>query len=434
MSAVAEQNATPVSQLASLAKATASPAPAWLESIRQRALHRFEELGLPGSRNEEWKYTSLAPLARASFRRAGTGEALSGINAVQSLKPHYVFINGVFSAELSQAPVAKGLRVSSLRTALQSGNPVVEKHLARYAGFEDKVFVALNTAAIEDGVLIEIPQGTVEAQPVHLLYLSAPGAAPSISQPRNLIVAGPHSQASIIETYAGIDGQVYFTNTVTEIIAGESSVIDHYKLQQESDAAFHIGMLHVALDRSANFTTHCISLGGALVRNQIQAVLAEGSEATLNGLYLVDGRQHVDNHTTIDHAKPNASSHELYKGILDGRSSAVFNGRIIVRPDAQKTDAKQTNKNLVLSENAVINTKPQLEIYANDVRCTHGATIGQLDNEAIFYLQSRGIGRQEARQLLVLAFARDVLDRMKVESVREQMESVLVRRLAGRMQ
>ena len=215
------------------------------------------------------------------------------------------------------------------------------------------------------------------------------------------------------------------TNAVTEIVCGEGAVVDHYKIQQESPEAFHIATMQVQLGRSANFSSHSISLGGALVRNNANAVLSEGAEATLNGLYIVNGTQHIDNHTVIDHAKPHGTSHELYKGILDGKATAVFNGRIIVRKDAQKTDSKQTNKNLVLSDESVINTKPELQILADDVRCTHGATIGQLDAESLFYMQSRGIGKSDARNLLTYAFAQDIIDRVKVQSLKDSLEKIL---------
>ena len=236
-------------------------------------------------------------------------------------------------------------------------------------------------------------------------------------------MVGPDAHCTIVETYSGTGA--YFTNAVTEIVAGSGSVVDHYKVQLESPSAFHVGVMFASLGRSANFSATSISLGGALVRNEVSAVLSEGTDATLNGLYLVNGGQHVDNHTSIDHAQPHGTSHELYKGILDGKASAVFNGRIIVRKDAQKTDSKQTNKNLVLSDEAVIDTKPELQIFADDVRCTHGATIGQLDAESMFYLQSRGIGKPDARSLLTYAFAQDIIDRIKVQSLKDSLERIL---------
>ena len=269
-------------------------------------------------------------------------------------------------------------------------------------------------------------------EPIHLLFLSHDEkTGPKVCHPRVLVLAEANSQAQILESYASLGEGVSFTNAVTELVAEENAFVDHYKLQRESLEAFHISTVQVQLGRSANVSTQCISLGGSLVRNHVNAVLGgEGGEATLNGFYLVNGRQHVDNHTSIDHAKPHCNSHELYKGILDGEARGVFNGRIVVRPDAQKTDSKQTNKNLILSEEALVNTNPQLEIYADDVKCTHGATIGQLDAEAVFYLRSRGIDLESARHLLTYAFAGDFIHRLKIEPLRVALETSLFARLA----
>jgi Fe-S cluster assembly protein SufD len=265
------------------------------------------------------------------------------------------------------------------------------------------------------------------AEPIQLVFLTTPSAEPAVAHPRTLILAGINSQAAIIETFAALEDGVYFTNGVTEIVLGEGAVLDHTKVQRESKNAFHIATQQVHQARASNITSHSIALGGGLVRNDVNVVLdAEGCECTLNGLYLANGRQHIDNHTRIDHARPHCASHELYKGILDGKAHGVFNGKIYVHQDAQKTDAKQTNKTLLLSEDAVINSKPQLEIYADDVKCTHGATIGQLDEEAVFYLRSRGVGQEEARSLLTYAFANDIISRIKVEPIRAGLEQALL--------
>jgi Fe-S cluster assembly protein SufD len=375
---------------------TAAPT-SFLERLREGAKQRFSEVGYPTTHDEDWRFTSVAPIARATFVPvSGTG--------------------------LLASPVP-GVQIDNLSESDQ-----IEAHLARYANYQTNAFVALNTANFQDGLLIRIAKGAVIEQPIHLLFESSANGRPTVSNPRTLILAGADSHATIVETYRG-SGGAYFTNAVTELVAGDHAVIDHYKLQTESQHAFHVATLQVEVGRGANFRSHSISFGGALVRNDVNAVLSEGCECTLNGLYLVSGKQHIDNHTCIDHAKPHAASHELYKGILDGQSSAVFSGKILVRKDAQKTDAKQTNKNLVLSEEAVINTKPELQIHADDVRCTHGATIGQLDPEAIFYLQSRGIGLAEARNLLIYAFARDIVDRIKVAPLREELERTLLEKL-----
>jgi len=367
------------------------PAPAWLAELRQSAFARFAELGFPTTHDEEWRFTNVAPIARAEFKvRPLVGQA-AGLSAC----------------------------------GLEDARDIV----GRYASFEQNAFIALNTAFLDNVTFIRVARGATLEQPIEITYDA--GQANGLSHhPRTLIVVGADAHCTIVERYTG--SGAYFTNAVTEIVAGDGAVVDHYKVQLEDEAAFHVAAMQVSLGRSANFATHNISLGGALVRNDIGATLSEGTEATVNGLYVVNGTQHVDNHTTIDHAKPHGTSHELYKGILDGRATAVFNGRILVRKDAQKTDSKQTNKNLVLSDEAVINTKPELQIFADDVRCTHGATIGQLDAESMFYLRSRGIGKEQARDLLTYAFAKDIVDRIKVQSLRDSLERVLFEKFHGR--
>jgi Fe-S cluster assembly protein SufD len=359
------------------------PVAPWMQELRASAFQRFTELGFPTTHDEEWRFTNVAPIARAQF--------------------------------VSATPVPL--------TVDAPGGPeakLAETYLGRLAGFQENAFVALNTAFLQNLVVIQVPRGAMVEKPIRIEYAAADGTHVA---PRALIVVGADAHCTLVESYSGTGR--YFTNAVTEIVAGDRSVVDHYKVQREDAGAFHIATLAAQLGRSANFSTHSISLGGALVRNDVNVVLSEGTEATVNGLYIVNGTQHVDNHTSIDHAKPHGTSHELYKGILDDKSSAVFNGRILVRKDAQKTDSKQTNKNLVLSDEAVIDTKPELQILADDVRCTHGATIGQLDAESLFYLQSRGIGKQQARSLLTYAFAKDVIDRIQVADLRDQLEKVL---------
>jgi Fe-S cluster assembly protein SufD len=352
----------------------------WMRELRESAFQRFSELGFPTTHNEEWRFTNVAPIARAQFIHEPAVPRITG------------------------APAGAD----------------AETYLGKLASFRDHAFVALNTAFLQNVALIQVPRGAMVAEPIRIEYTGADGA---YTAPRTLIVIGADAHCTIVESYSGTGK--YFTNAVTEIVAGDRAVVDYYKVQREDTAAFHVATLQAQLGRSSNFSAHSISLGGALVRNDVGVVLSEGTEATLNGLYIVNGTQHGDNHTSIDHAKPHGTSHELYKGILDDRSSAVFNGRIIVRKDAQKTDSKQTNKNLVLSDDAVIDTKPELQILADDVRCTHGATIGQLDAESLFYLQSRGIGKQQARSLLTYAFAQDVVDRIQVPDLREQLEKYL---------
>jgi Fe-S cluster assembly protein SufD len=316
----------------------------------------------------------------------------------------------------------------SLAGALESSPDRVEAHLARHVRTEEHAFTALNTAFFRDGAFLFLPRGAVLNEPVHLVFLSTAPAEAAVSYPRNLIVAGANSRLTVAETYAGLSGGVYFSNAVTEVLVEEGAAVDHYKVQQEGPAGFHVAVTQVEQHRSSTFSSTFLGFGGSLVRNEVRVLLAgEGCECTLNGLYQAAQRQHMDNFTVIDHAQAHCASHELYKGILDGLAHGVFNGKIFVRQDAQKTDAKQTNQTLLLSDHATINTKPQLEIYADDVKCTHGATVGQLDEEAAFYLRSRGIGRDEARSLLTFAFANDVLSRVQIDSIRNRLEQDLLK-------
>lgn len=360
-----------------------------LQEIRKRAAERFEAHGYPTKRDEEWKYTSVNSIVRSQFP--------------------------------TSAPT---LNRYSLSAALEQHPGLIEEHLGRYASSEDNPFVALNTARFEDGAFLHIPKNTVVEEPLWIDYTAVPERT---THPRNLIIVDANSQVRIVERYRG-SGR-YFTNTVTEIVVGENSIVEHVKLEEESAESFHVATIQVHQGPNSNFKSHNISFGGLLVRNDVNAILSSGSEGTLNGLYLATGKQHIDNHTALDHAAPHAASHELYKGILDGMSTGVFNGKIYVRKDAQKTDAKQTNKNLVLSPGATINTKPELQILADDVRCTHGATVGQLDADALFYLRARGIGETDARDLLIYAFARDVIERIGIPEIRSYLEKALFERL-----
>jgi Fe-S cluster assembly protein SufD len=427
-----------LSQFSSFARRQADRDPPWLMEKRQAAMRCFTRLGFPTTHDEAWRFTSLRPLTRVPFAHAGALDSrpapadLDSLTGEESRACRLVFLNARFSREHSSfGHLPPGVRVQGLAELLNGQSPSIQEALGRYAGDREEVFAALNTAFLEDIALVYLPRNTVVEQPIHLHFYSGGEGQPVVSHPRCLVLAGANSQARIVETYTGEPDSLYFTNTVTELVAQEGAVVEHYKLQQESVRAFHVATLQFQLGRSAKVSSHSISLGGALVRNHVNAVLdGEGAEATLNGFSLTTGGQHVDNHTSIDHAKPHCNSFEFYKGILDDHSRGVFNGRIIVRPHAQKTDSKQTNQNLLLSEEALINTNPQLEIYADDVRCTHGATIGQLDPQAIFYLQSRGIGREAARQLLTFAFANDITSQIRIEPIRSRLEKTLFHRLA----
>jgi Fe-S cluster assembly protein SufD len=433
MTAVMEEKDVYLASFTEFEKGLCEDAGSPLHRLRQAAIERFAATGLPTLDDEEWRFTNLAPLKRISFQLARPQP--SAVSAAQLEHLTYpaagcrlVFVNGFYAPQLSLLRgLPGGVILGSLAEALTRHRDKVEPYLAHYASYEESPFTALNTAFLQDGAFLFIPRGKVVEEPIHLLFIAAGGTEPAVSHPRTLIVAGENSQARIMESYVGVEESVYFSNAVTEIIAPPSAVLDHYKLQRESRRAFHVGTLQVHQERSSNFSSHSIALGGSLTRNDVNAVLdAEGCECTLNGLYVGSGEQVIDNHTRIEHAKPHCASHELYKGILDQKAKGVFNGKIHVHPDAQKTDAKQTNKTLLLSEDATINTKPQLEIYADDVKCTHGATVGQLEAEAVFYLRSRGIGLEEARSLLIYAFANDLIGRIKVAPLRARLEQTLL--------
>jgi Fe-S cluster assembly protein SufD len=410
----------------------------WLRPLREDAISRFERLGFPTTRDEGWRHTNVAPIAKVPFRPAVhefdgfTASELGSFTFGEDDSCRLVFINGRHSEELSSADaLPAGTRVQNLAAALETERELIEPHLARLASFQDNPFVALNTAFLADGAFVYIPRGTVVDQVLHLVFLSSSRGEASVSYPRNLIVVGDGSQASIVESYGGLDRGAYLTDTVTEVALGSNASLDHYKLQRESENSFHVGTLQVLQERSSRLYSHSISLGGALVRNDLNAVMnGEGCDSTLNGLYVTRGRQLVDNHTCIDHARPHCDSRELYKGILDDQSRSVFSGKIVVRKDAQKTNARQTNKNLLLSEEALSNTAPELQIFADDVKCTHGATIGHLDEEELFYTRSRGIGVEAARTLLTYAFASDILGSVKFKPIQCQIDLILLTRLS----
>jgi Fe-S cluster assembly protein SufD len=391
--------------------------------LRQRAAARFQHLGWPTTQIEEWRNTNLAPIAKRTWSSAvstgapDTAASLAGRAAVE-----LVFVNGIFAGKTGDAPVTV--------TNLANDGAIAEQHLGRYADFEQHAMVALNTAHFRDGAVIDVPANTVVEGFIHLLFI---GNGDGVwSHPRNLIVVGRNSQVAVVETYAG-SGQ-YFTNAVTEIAAADGAVVDHYKISCESAEAFHVGTVQFHQQRASSVTSRNITVGGSLVRHDVNSVLAgEGANLALDGLFVVSGDQHVDNHTLIDHVSPHCDSHELYKGILDDNARGIFDGRIIVRPNAQKTVSRQENRNLILSESAIADSKPTLEIHNDDVKCNHGSTIGQIEDEPMFYLRSRGLSENDARTLLVYAFAAEIVDRMKIEPAREQIRRNLFQRLPHRL-
>jgi Fe-S cluster assembly protein SufD len=418
----------------------AAPAgePEAISQVRKTAMERFAALGVPTTRLEAWRFTNVAPLADRDFVLApaapgGTpsSEVRASASAAAAGTPGAVFLNGRYMPGLSDTSgLPPGTIVGSLSDVRRTHPALLEPHLTRHAGIDDHAFVALNTAFMTDGAVVLIPDGAVVESPIGITFLTDANGTPTVSHPRTLVIAGANSQAAVVESYAATTAASYFTNAVTEIVAGQGAQIEHYRLQAESEHALHVGAVVARQARDSNVTYHAVSLGGAMVRNDVQVTLdGTGADCVLSGLYLTHGRQHVDNDTTIDHVSPHSTSRETYKGVLDDASRAVFSGRIIVRRDAQKVVARQTNKNLLLSEHAVVNTKPQLQINADDVKCFHGATVGMLDEDAVFYLRSRGLDPDAARSLLVHAFVSDLVALMKVARVRDHLGGMIRRRL-----
>ena len=409
--------------------------PGWLAAMRRAAMARFTEVGLPSVRDEDWRQTPIGPIARTEFRRAA-GDAPVGADALAPLTfghafdgHQIVFVDGRYAPSLSSLGAQDGVRIESLARILDGEAALVEGQLGKVlAG--GNAFAALNTAFLEDGAVVLIPAGIALAEPIHVVHHSTAAAGPTIAHPRLLVIAGRASQATIVESYGGPDGRAYLTNAVAEIALADGAIVDHYKVQREGEGAFHMATLAVRQGRDSRFSSHSIALGAAIARQDVdQAFAGPGGECALGGLFLASGAQLTDTHTRIDHAVPRCSSRQLYKGIMDGRARGVFVGRIYVAKDAQKTDAQQTNKNLLLSRHALVHSVPQLEILADDVKCKHGSTTGQLDPTALFYLRSRGIGEDAARSLLVYAFASDVVARIKVEALRKGLGQYLRERL-----
>ena len=404
-----------------------------LQELRRDAAARFERLGFPTMHQEEFRFTNVAPIEKAGFRPVAVAGA-PALEAVERLTyegcDRVVICDGVFTPSLSRlGPLPEGVVVESLAAALAGNSELVERYLHRAEALEDGPFAALNTALFADGLFVHVPKGVTLERPLHVLVLASGNSvdgAPPVSFPRLLLVVEENAEAKIIETYASTGEGPYWTCAVTELWTGDSARFEHYKVQRDSFAGFHTQTQTVRTGKRSAFASHAFSLGAAICRHDVNASLeGEGGDAILNGLYMLSGTQLSDTHMQVEHRQPHCSSHELYKGVLEGKSRGVFNGKIHVHPGAQKTDAKQTNRNLLLSKDALANSHPQLEIYADDVKCTHGSTVGQLDDEAVFYLRSRGIGYEAAKSLLTYAFASDVVERIKVDAVRHDMEAFL---------
>ena len=402
---------------------------AWAGDLRRRAMESFCSLGFPSTRDEEWKYTSLDALRKARLRTGdgpvpGLAHGRDPFGAGGWGRHEMVFPwTGGDAGNVAAA--GDDVFVGRLAEAMEGRVSWVEAHLGRHAGHDGHALRALNTAFMEDGGAVRLGPDRTLDRPVHLAFLAVPGQAPNrIVHPRNLIVVGANSRLTLVEAYAGTGGGVYCTNAVTEIVLEENATLEHYRLLREGAEAFHIGTVQVRQARNSRYRSHAVTSGGAMTRVETNALLdGEGADCLLQGLYVAGGAQHVDNRTAIEHAKPHGSSRELYKGVLGGRARAVFNGKIVVRKEAQKTDAQQSNKNLMLSRDAEIDSKPQLEILADDVRCSHGTTIGQLEENELFYLRSRGLNQALARKLLVHGFAGEILDGIGIEPLRDGLTS-----------
>lgn len=419
-------------------QAGAGAQPPWLFPLRKAGIARFAELGFPTLKHEDWRFTNVAPIAKLPFKPVLEApapdlsrDALVEFPFAKLPGTRLVFVNGHFAADLSTTPgQANGIKVGNLAAALTAESALVEKHLGRQVRTEDNVFAALNNAFFQDGGFVYVPAGQSVPEPVQFLFINTIKDAGATTHPRNLVIAERDAKMTVIESYVSLACAPTFTNAVTEFVLGDHAAVEHCKFQDESVEAFHIASLHSHLGHKVNFSSHSIATGARLSRNNLRTTLdGEHIEAVLNGVYLTNGDQLADHYMIVDHAKPNCASHEYFNGILAGKSKGVFHGRILVRPDAQKTDAKQTNKNLLLSDDASADTKPQLEIYADDVKCTHGATIGQLNDESIYYLRSRGIGLENARRMLIHAFAGEIIDRVKHDALREELDALVWDRL-----
>jgi len=410
--------------------------PAWLTGARRAAMDHFIATGFPTKKNEDWHFTSPAAIAEVDWLplRDASGQVQPDDLAQFTLgldAPRLVFVNGRYASGLSSL---SGLpaRVRVLDLAGHWNDAAAENWLTKIATPTRDAFTALNTAFAVDGAIVHVPADTVVEMPIHLLYVTDSEAAKGATHPRTLIVADRHSVVTVIESYVTLGDATYFTNAVTEIEVADGAKVDHYRIERESERAYHVGTTEVRQGRDSRYHSFSFATGGALARVNLYTVLGgEGGETLMHGLYMLDGTQHIDHQTRIEHAAPHCASREVYKGIMDDASHGVFNGKVYVQPEAQKTDGKQTNNNVLLSETAQADTKPQLEIFADDVKCTHGATVGRLDEVALFYLRSRGIDLEQARTLLTYAFAADVLERIDQPDVRKALEALTLERFVG---
>ncbi|HEX7314228.1 MAG TPA: Fe-S cluster assembly protein SufD [Pyrinomonadaceae bacterium] len=416
--------------------------PSWVARLRAGAFERFEESGFPTTDEEDWKYTNVAPIARKAFRTAVEkveleSDAVERFVSAEARRSRLVFVNGVYSAEHSSLEaIPSQVVVEELGAAFAGEHgELLWNHLGRLSGEGSDAFTVLNTAFLGGGALLRVPEGVAVEAPVQLLFLTAPGEGESAAFPRVLVVAGRDSRLDIIETYAALSDAEYFTDAVVEVFVGEGARVTHYKVQDEADGAYHIASTRAEVSKDGAYDLTTVTLGARLSRHEIEVMLTSpGAECHVDGLYIVGDGQHTDTHSLIDHREPNCASRQTYKGILDGKSRAVFNGRVYVHEGARGTDAQQSNKNLLLSTDARVDTKPQLEIYNDDVKCAHGATVGQLEEEELFYLLSRGLHPNLARNLLTYGFAEEIVASIKFESIRAQLDEAILNRLHARLE
>ena len=419
-----------------------SPTVPWLELVRSGAIDRFEQIGFPTVHDEEWKYTNLAPLAKESFQPAVAPVEFTDSNIARFAYPetenaHLVVVNGFLREDLSTRTGLDEIVAIDLFSAVADAryNKIARKYLARNANYHDNGVKALNTAFLQSGVFLWIPKNVKLETPLQITFLSDTKSAKSVSFPRLLVVAEENSSATLVESFLSNGDQGHFTNAIAEIVLKDGARLEHYRLQNENHNVFHIATTAAELGRASSYDVTSVNFGGRLARHDVSVVMDhEGAECWVDGLYVAGANQHTDTHSVIDHKQPHCTSHQLYKGILDGNARAVFNGKIFVREGAQKTDAMQTNKNLLLSSQARVDTKPQLEIYADDVKCAHGAAVGQLDEEELFYLQARGLNPELGRSLLTYGFAEEVIGKIKIESIRSQLDEAVLTRLHTRLE
>lgn len=401
-----------------------------ISELRKNAIGRFAELGFPTVRDEDWRFTNIGPISKGKFRINGKSSDIDP-EIVKSfvfndLETYLlVFVNGKFEAELSDIKdIPDGVTISSLSVAKDESRELLSENIGKFLNFETEAFNALNTSFFEDGIFINVPDSVSVDKPVHALYINHDDEQ-SLVNPRNLIMIGSNCNLKVIEHYVSTSDAAYLSNVVSEVYVGENSELEHYLLEFESRKAFNISTLRVQQEKFSNIKSHSVLFGGAIVRNNVHPVLAgEGGNSLINGLYMSNGRQHMDNFMRVEHASAHCDSRQIYNGVLDETSRGVFHGRIIVHEGAVKTDAKQTNRNLLLTDTAQIDTKPQLEIYNDDVKCTHGATIGQMDENAIFYLQSRGIPKKEAKTIMVKGFTGESFSNMSLDPLRNYLEKL----------